>query len=131
MAVGDLIAARGTDADLGTGIGYDAQRALDGVGRGVMVDDGGRPSFERLERAEHRRPPDHLQIKGAVEPPPYKLEDLLKVVGYPRRRRHPTGKCGVEVMVATHEPWGNSSLGQLTCAKSHRGLTRLAGSRLH
>ena len=43
-----------------------------------MVDDRGRAVLERLERAEHRRPADHLQVERRVEAPPDLLEDLLE-----------------------------------------------------
>ena len=81
------------------------KRALDGVRRRVMVDDRRRPSLERLERTEHRRPPDHLEIKGTVEPPPHELEDLLEVVGVPAVGPACRGQEPNKVMVAADEPW--------------------------
>ena len=46
-----------------------------------MVDYRRRPALESFEGTQHGGPPDHLEVEGAVEPPPDELEDLLEVVG--------------------------------------------------
>ena len=54
VAVRHLVTTRGADANLGAGIGDDAERALDRIRGGMVVDDRRRPPLERLERAQHR-----------------------------------------------------------------------------
>ena len=76
-----------------------------------MVDDRRRSPLERLERPQHRRPPDHLEVERAVEPPPDELEDLREVARRSRRRRHAAGQRRVEVMVTADEPARHARLG--------------------
>ena len=69
------------------------------AGTTVVVDDRGRPALERLQRPEHRRPPDHLQVERRVEAPPHLLEDLREALRGARRRGHPPRQGGVQVVV--------------------------------
>ena len=89
VAIGDAVCAHHADADLAARVGDDVERAIDGRGRLVMVDDRSGAALERLERAEHRRPPDHLEVERGIEPPPHLLEDLQEL----RRRRRRARAC--------------------------------------
>lgn len=106
MPVGHPVGADDPDPDLSAGIGDHAEGALDRVRRLVMVDDRRASALEGLEGAEHGRPPDHLLVEGAVEPPPDQLEDLDETTGCPRWSRHSPGEGGVEVMVGADQPTG-------------------------
>src|SRR5512140_809777 len=70
----------------------------------MVVDDRGGPGFERLERPEPRRPADHLQVEGGVEPPPDLLEDLAEGRRDLRGRRHAPGERRVQVVMGADEP---------------------------
>jgi hypothetical protein len=69
----------------------------------VVVDDGGAAALQRFDRAEHRRPTDHLEVERGVESPPHLFEDLEERGGLLRRRRHAARQRRVEVMVPTDE----------------------------
>ncbi len=92
VAVGDPVGTQRPNAHLGAGLGDDGQRPLDGAGRLVVVDDGGGARLQGLHGAEHRRPAQHLQVEGGVEPPPDLLQDLLEARGGLRGRRHSPGQ---------------------------------------
>ncbi len=79
------------------------ERALDRRWRLVMVDDRSRSTLERLERAEHRRPLQHLEVERDVEPPPHLLEDLDERRRRARGRRHAASERRVQVMVRADE----------------------------
>ena len=84
VTVGDAVTRRHPHADLGARVGDHRQGSLDGVRRLVMVDDRGASRFEGFERAELRRPFEHLQVECPIEAPPHQLE---------HRRGIPAG-CG-------------------------------------
>ncbi len=63
MAIGDPIRGNDAHAHLGARIGDDRERSVDRVRRLVMVDDRGTARFECFERAEFRRPFEHLEIE--------------------------------------------------------------------
>ena len=67
VAIGDAVGGQHAHTDLSTGLSDGIEAALDGVGRLVVVNDGGRAGLERLERAQHRRPVDHLQIERGMD----------------------------------------------------------------
>ena len=75
-----------------------------------MVDDRRRAPLEGLERPQHRRPPDHLEIEGAVEPPPHELKGLAAKIARAcaGRRGHPAGQRRVEVVVPADQSPGHS-----------------------
>ena len=100
VAVGDLVAEDAALADLGEGAGDSGEAAGDGVGAGVVVDDGGDAAEGRAGAADEGAEVDGLVVEGAVELPPELLEDLDKVLGGLLGRRHPDGEGGVEVVVA-------------------------------
>ena len=83
VPVGDAVRADHPHPDFTARVRDDVERALDRIRRLVMIDDRGGAALERLERSEHRRPPDHLEVERDVEPPP----DLLEDVDEPIRRR--------------------------------------------
>ena len=93
VAVGDAIGAQHADADLGTRLGDHVEAALDGVWALVVVDDAGGAAQQRLDRAEARRRPQHVEIEGGIEAPPDLLEDLDESPSAPRRRRHARGRA--------------------------------------
>ena len=91
-----------------------------------MVDDRGRSTLERLQRAQHRRPPDHLEVEGAVEPPPHELEDLGKLSGRARRCGHPPSQGRVEVVVSADEAARHARFGEVV--RDERYIYRIAHS---
>jgi len=66
VSVGDPVGTDDSHPDFGAGVGDDRERAFDGVGRFVVVDDRRRPRFERLEGRQLRRRFDHLEVERLV-----------------------------------------------------------------
>ena len=124
VTVGDAVGEPGAHPDLGAGLGDDVQAALDGVGRFVVVHDGGGAALQRLEGAEHGGPADHLQVQRAVQAPPDELQDLLEVAGRPRRGGHAAGQRRVQVVVRADESRGQGCHPH-TSASLLPGLRRL------
>ena len=111
VPVGDAVAAVDPHPHLGTRIGDDRERALDRLGRLMVVDDRRATALQGLEGAEHRRPADRLGVERPVEAPPHKFEDLPEVPGCGRRRRHAACQRRVEVVVGADQPRGRRRVG--------------------
>ena len=77
MTIGDTVSRDDPDADLFAGIGDDGERAFDGVGGLVVIDDRRGAGFESFERPEFRRPLEHLEIERGIEAPPDLVENPL------------------------------------------------------
>ena len=103
VTVGDAVAAADAHSDLGAGRCDDIERAFDGIGRFVVVNDRSAAGLQRFERAEFRRPLQHLEIERSVEAPPHQLEDLSEAAWRARRRRHSPRQRRVQVMVRAHQ----------------------------
>ena len=102
VAIGDLVTEDRADAELCEGVGDDVERAVDEVGRRMVVNDRGRASQERVEPAAKGRSPDRSFVEGTVEPPPHPLEDLGEVPGRGQPVRHAPGQSRVQVVVGAH-----------------------------
>jgi hypothetical protein len=109
VTIGDAVRQVRAHTDLRTGVGDDRQAALDARRRLVMVDDGGGPALQRLHRAEHGRPVDHLGVQRNVETPPHLLEDLEEGSRLVRRRRHAASQRRVQVVVAADHARGDGA----------------------
>ena len=75
-AVGHAVGDVDPDTHLRAGVGDDRERAVDGVRRLVVVDDGRGAGHQRLGGPEERRPAQHLQVERGIQPPPDLLQDL-------------------------------------------------------
>ena len=122
VAVGHPVGAADPHPHLGASIGNGLQRALDGVGRLVVVDDGGAARLQRLQRAQLGRPLDDVEVERPVEAPPDQLQDVGEAGGRAGRGGHPPGQCGIQVMVGADQPGRgagqgvpHSPMGRLLC----------------
>ena len=101
IAVGGLVTEDGAQPEVAQRLLDDVERAVDRVGRGVVVDHGGRPGKKRLHPADEGGRPDALLVECAVEAPPDALQDLREVLRRRQRVRHPARECRVEMRVGT------------------------------
>ena len=102
-AVGDLVTQDAADADGSERVADDVERTRNGVGRRVMIDDGGRAAAHGLDGANERAVVDRLLIQRFVELPP----DLAAgspgtIRGARAGRRHAAGEGRVHVRVRAH-----------------------------
>jgi hypothetical protein len=99
VAVADLVAQDAADPEPGQGVGDDVERAVDGVRRGVVVDDGRGARAQGVEPAAQRGGTDGPLVERAVEAPPDPLEDLGEGHRWIQAVGHPPAQGRVQVVV--------------------------------
>jgi hypothetical protein len=89
VPVGGPVARGQADAELLGAVGQHVERALDEMGRLVVIDEGGGAVGERVGDGVARGRAQRGGVECAVEPPPDALQDLQEV----RRRRRGCGQA--------------------------------------
>ena len=101
VPVADFVAQRRAQTRFFKGAGQHIERAIDRVGRRMMVDQRGRAREQRFARRDHGRGADRLCVECPVEAPPHPLQDLEEVRRWLERVGHAAreGRVGVHVRV--------------------------------
>ena len=101
VMIRDLIAQHGTHPSLFDRFRDDVQRAVDGVGRGVMIDQGRRPMLDSVDQTHQGGIANILQIQGLVQRPTELAKDLGQILGRLSRDGHSPGERPIGMRMGT------------------------------